>query len=79
MCSHFVAVSMYRTKTADTRTIQQSISCHHELDAKLKRVYISRTKEGELGDELPEKDETVRALLCFIGFLAGGISLIFVF
>lgn len=48
-----------RTKAADAETIQQSISCHHELDAKLKQVYIQRTKEGELGDELPEKNETI--------------------
>ena len=51
-----------RTKTANAETIQQSISCCNELDAKLKLVYIMRSKKDELGDELPEKDETVRTL-----------------
>lgn len=48
-----------RTKTAEADTIQRSISRTHQLAEKMKEVYIRRTKESELGDELPEKEETI--------------------
>ena len=50
---------MYRTKTAEEDTIQRSIARHSELAEKLDEVHIRRTKEEELGEELPEKNEMV--------------------
>jgi SNF2 family DNA or RNA helicase len=48
-----------RTKTAEADTVQRSIARSHQLKGKLDEIFIKRTKEEVLGDELPEKEETV--------------------
>lgn len=51
-------------KNADPTTIELSESRKAELDRKLKQIFIRRTKETELKEELPNKEETVSD--CFV-------------
>lgn len=60
-------IKLARAKDADEATIQRGAEVQDRLEGKLKHVYIHRTKEGELGEELPEKNETVSVLECSNG------------
>ena len=55
-------IKLGRAKDADQATIQRGAAAQDRLEGKLERVYIHRTKESELGEELPEKNETVSVL-----------------
>eukprot|EP00522_Entomoneis_paludosa_P011126 CAMPEP_0172442048 /NCGR_PEP_ID=MMETSP1065-20121228/2519_1 /TAXON_ID=265537 /ORGANISM="Amphiprora paludosa, Strain CCMP125" /LENGTH=1289 /DNA_ID=CAMNT_0013191709 /DNA_START=35 /DNA_END=3904 /DNA_ORIENTATION=+ len=52
-------IMLSRTKDATDEAIEIGRRCTEELNEKLHQIYLRRTKEAELKDSLPKKDERI--------------------